>query len=433
MFDTRVVITGMGAMTPIGKSVSEFWAGLMAGRSGIRRISLFDPERFDLPCKIAGEVPDFKPEDYIERKEARRLARSSQLAVAAAREAVLDAGLPERMPDPERAGVIYGTAIGGLERITDDIEVLHSKGVGRVSPFTLPSGLPNAPAFVIAREFQCLGPNSTIATACATSTQSIGEGALLIQRGLADVVIAGGVEAVIRDFTLAGFAAMRALPTSFNDSPEKASRPFDALREGFILSEGAGALVLESEAHALARGARIYAQYRGHATSADGFHFAALDPNAAGAIRAIRWALKDAGVSPEEVDYINAHGTSTQLNDSTETKAIKGVFGDRAYEIPISSTKSMIGHTLGATGSLEAIASVLAINNDCIPPTINYEFEDPECDLDYVPNVARAHPVHCILTNSFGLGGQNACLVLQEYPEGGPQVENDSPNALSLD
>ncbi len=415
MFSTRVVITGLGAITPIGKSVPEFWDGLLSGRSGIRQISLFRMNGFDMPCKIAGEVPDFKPEDYIDRKEARRMARSSQLALAAAREAVADAGLGDKMPDPERAGVIFGTAIGGLERITDDIEVLHQKGLSRVNPFTLPSGLPNAPAFTIAREFQCLGPNATVATACATSTQSIGDGALLIQRGLADVVIVGGTEAVVRDFTLAGFTAMRALPTSFNDFPEKASRPFDSRREGFVLAEGAGALILESEAHALSRGAKVYAEYKGSASSADGFHFAALDPDAAGAIRAMNWALKDASITMDDIDYINAHGTSTPLNDVTETRAIKRVFGERAYDIPISSIKSMIGHSLGAAGSLEAIAGILTIRNNCIPPTINYEYPDPECDLDYVPNIARTYQVNTLLSNSFGLGGQNACLVLARY------------------
>lgn len=415
MQTTRIVITGMGAVTPIGKSVPEFWDGLVSGRSGVRPISLFRLNGYDFPCKIAGEVPDFVPEDFMDKKEARRVARSSQLAIAAAREAVRHAGLPDQMPEPERAGVVFGTAIGGLERITDEIEVLKEKGLSKVSPFTLPSGLPNAPAFVIAREFQCLGPNSTVATACATSTQSIGEGALLIQRGLADLVIVGGTEAVVRDFTLAGFSAMRALPTSFNDAPEKASRPFDAKREGFILSEGAGALVLESEAHALGRGAAILAEYKGSATSADGFHFAALDPGAGGAMRAMRWALRDAGVLPEEIDYINAHGTSTQQNDAAETRAIKGVFGERAVHIPISSTKSMIGHTLGASGALEAIASILTIRNGCIPPTINYEYPDPECDLDYVPNQPRRQQVTTVLSNSFGLGGQNACLVLQRF------------------
>lgn len=415
MSKNRAVITGLGAITPLGKSVGEYWDGLSAGRSGIRRVTLVDLDRVELPCQIAGEVPDFKPEDYIGRKDARRLARSSLMALAAAQEAVRDAGLPGTMPDPERAGVVFGTAIGGIDRLTDEVEVMRTRGYGRVDPFATATGLPNAPAFVIAREFQCLGVNSTISTACATSTQSIGEAAIHIERGLADVIIAGGAEAVILDFTLGGFAQMRALPTSFNDCPERASRPFDAKREGFILSEGAGVVVLESEAHALARGARIYAEVRGFASSADGFHFAALDPEASGAIRAMRWALRAAGVGTDEVDYINAHGSSTPVNDPTETKAIKAVFGERAYQIPVSSTKSMIGHPLGASGALEAIAGILAIQHKCLPPTINYENPDPECDLDYVPNVARPHNVRTFLSNSFGLGGQNACLVVSEY------------------
>jgi beta-ketoacyl-acyl-carrier-protein synthase II len=415
MSKTRAVITGLGAITPLGKSVREYWDGLTAGRSGVRRIVNIPLDHVDLPCKIAGEVPDFNPEDYIAHKEARRLTRSSQMALAAAQEAVRDAGLPGTMPDPERAGVVFGTAIGGVDRIADEIEVMRTRGYKRVDPFSTAIGLPNAPAFVIAREFQCLGVNSTISTACATSTQTIGEAAVHIERGLADVIIAGGTEAMIKDYTLAGFSQMRALPTSFNDCPEKASRPFDAKREGFIMSEGAGAVVLESEAHALARGARIYAEVKGHASSADGFHFAALDPEAAGAIRAMRWALQAANVGLDEVDYIHAHGSSTPANDSTETKAIKAVFGDLAYAIPVSSTKSMIGHPLGAAGVLEAIAGILAIRHKCLPPTINYEYPDPECDLDYVPNTARAHNVRTFLSNSFGLGGQNACLVVGEY------------------
>jgi len=418
MKKTKAVITGLGAITPLGKSVAEYWAGLMAGRSGIRRITQVDLDKYDYPCMIAGEVLEFNPEDYIVHKEARRLARSSLLALAAAQEAVGDARLPGTMPDPERAGVVFGTAIGGIDRIVDEIEVMKTRGFNRVDPFSTATGLPNAPSFVIAREFQCLGVTSTISTACATSTQTIGEAAIQIERGLADVIIAGGTEAAIRDFALAGFSQMRALPTSFNDCPEKASRPFDANREGFILSEGAGAVVLESEDHALARGARIYAEVRGYATSADGFHFAALDPEAAGATRAMRWALQAAGVGLDEVDYINAHGSSTPANDPTETKAIKAVFGEQAYNIPVSSTKSMIGHPLGAAGVLEAISGILAIRHNCLPPTINYETPDPECDLDYVPNTAREHDVRTFLSNSFGLGGQNACLVVSEYIPG---------------
>ena len=429
MRDRRIVVTGMGAVTPLGISTEKYWDGLINGCSGIRKITLFDPDQYDLPCKIAGEVPDFNPEDFIDRKEARRMSRSSQLAVAAACEAFEDAGFVEKMPNPERAGIVFGTAIGGIERITDDIQVLHSRGVGRVNPFTLPSGLPNAAAFTLAREFQCLGPNATITTACATSTQSIGEGAVVIQRGLADVMIVGGTEAVVRDFTFAGFTAMRALPTSFNENPNAASRPFDQRREGFILSEGSGALVLESLEHATARGAKIYAEFVGHASSADGFHIAALEPNASGAVRAMKWALDAAGIKPEQVDYINAHGSSTPLNDPTETKAIKMVFGEHAEKVAISSTKSMIGHPLGASGALEAIAGIFAMNNSCIPPTINYEYPDPECDLDYVPNTARSQPVNYVLSNSFGLGGQNACLVLKKWEPGSGSDNASDPGS----
>lgn len=414
MKNTRVVVTGMGVVSVLGNTLQEYWEGLVNGRSGIGRITQFDPSEF--PCQIGGEVKDFDPAQYVDRKEARRMARSSQFAVAAAMQAVADAGLPATMPNPERAGVVFGTAIGGLERITDGIEAMKAGGYTRVNPFTLPSGLPNMPSFLIAFYLHCLGPNSTIATACATSTQSIGEGAELIHRGAADVVIVGGTEAILRDFGYAGFCAMRAMPVNFNDRPEAASRPFNLDREGFVFSEGAGALVLESLEHARARRTRIYAEVLGHASSADAFHMAAVDPRGLGAIRAMRWALEDAGVRPEEVDYINTHGSSTLSNDAMETKAIKTVFGEeQAYKMAVSSTKSMIGHALGATGALEAIACIKAIETGCIPPTINYEHPDPECDLDYVPNVVRSRQVRVAMSNSFGLGGQNACVVLGRY------------------
>ena len=298
--------------------------------------------------------------------------------------------------------------------------MLKAGGYTKVNPFVLPSGLPNMSAFVIALQLQCLGPNSTIATACATSTQTIGEGAELIKRGAADIVIVGGAEGVLRDFGYAGFCAMRAMPVNYNDRPEAASRPFNIDREGFVFSEGAAALVLESVEHAKARRARIYAEVLGHASSADAFHMAAIDPSGNGAIRAMRWALQDAGVQPDMVDYVNTHGSSTPLNDVMETNAIKTVFGlEHAYKMAISSTKSMIGHALGATGALEAIACIKAIETGCIPPTINYENPDPECDLDYIPNVARQRTVKIALSNSFGLGGQNACVVLGKYRENG--------------
>jgi 3-oxoacyl-[acyl-carrier-protein] synthase II len=409
----RVVITGMGAVSALGSSLDLYWNGLLEGRSGIRRITQFDAS--DLPCQIAGEIPDFEVTDYLERKEARRLARNGQIGLAAAWQAIRDAGLPDIMPEPERTGVVFGTAIGGVDKIDEGISALRSGGYGKINPFVLPAAIPNLSAFLISLQFKCLGPNSTVTTACATGTQAVGEAAEVIRRGAADVVITGGTEALIKDFAIGGFSAMRALPINYNDRPEKASRPFDLHREGFIFSEGAAGLVLESLDHALARGARIYAEVGGHASSNDAYHVAAPDPGASGPARAMRWALKDAGLEPSAVDYINAHGTSTPLNDMTETKAIKMVFGEHAYQLAISSTKSMIGHAMGASGALEAIACAMVIHTCTIPPTINYETPDPECDLDYTPNAAARRDVKVTLSNSFGLGGQNACLVLKRY------------------
>jgi 3-oxoacyl-[acyl-carrier-protein] synthase II len=414
----RVVITGMGAVSVLGTGLEAFWQGLLAGRSGVRRITQFDASA--LPCQIAGEVPDFTPEDFMDRKEARRMPRSAQMSIAATRMAVADAGLPAPLAEPERAGISFGTAIGGLERIEEGIFTLRRHGYDRVNPFAIPTGLPNTSAFLISREFQALGPTITVATACATGTQAVGEGAEIIRRGAADLVVTGGTEALIQDFAIGGFCAMRALPLGYNDHPEAASRPFDREREGFIFSEGAGVLILEDLEHALARGARIYAEVAGQASSSDGFHMAAPDPEAAGPARAMRWALADAGLTPGQVDYINAHGTSTPLNDSTETKAIKAVFGEHAYRLAVSSIKSMIGHAMGASGALEAIACAMTLHTGRIPPTINYENPDPECDLDYVPNQPRRQAVRAVLSNSFGLGGQNACLALTRYEEPTP-------------
>lgn len=408
---SRVVITGLGAITAIGCSVKELWERAIKGQSGIRKITQFDASQ--LPCQIAGEIPDFNPYDYLERKEARRIPRSAQIALAAAYQAIQDAALPESMPEPERVGVVFGTAIGGIDKIDDGIQVLRSQGYERVSPYILPSGIPNLPAFLIANKFRCLGPNSTVTTACAAGTQAIGDAAEMIRREVAEIVICGGTEALIRDFAIAGFVAMRALPTSYNNSPQKASRPFDARREGFVFSEGAAALVLENYDHAVARVAKIYAELAGYASSADGYHLVVPDPSAMGPSRAMSWALKDAGLQPEQVDYINAHGTSTPLNDLNETKAIKNVFGEHAYHIPISSTKSMIGHAMGAAGSIEAVICAMTIKKGWIHPTINYEYPDPECDLDYVPNEPRKKEVKVALSNSFGLGGQNACIILR--------------------
>lgn len=409
----RVVITGMGVVSVLGTGLPAFWDGLVNGRSGIRRITQFDPSPY--PCQIAGEVPDFVPENFMDRKEARRVPRSAQMGFAAAKLAVEDSGLPTPLPEPERSGIVFGTAIGGMDRFDEGVRTIREQGYTRLNPFTVPTSLPNASAYLISQEFQCLGPSTTIGTACATGTQTVGEGLELIRRGSADVVIVGGTEGIIQDFAIGGFCAMRALPINYNDRPEKASRPFDKNREGFIFSEGAAALVLESLEHAQARGARIYAELIGQASSSDGFHMAAPDPEAAGPIRAMKWAIADAGLKPEDVDYINAHGTSTPLNDPTETRAIKAVFGEHAYKLAISSIKSMIGHAMGASGALETIACAKMISEGIITPTINYETPDPELDLDYVPNVARKQQVNVALSNSFGLGGQNACVVLKRF------------------
>ena len=415
MNQRRAVITGLGAVTPLGESIDDIWENLLAGNSGVRKITLFDAS--ELPCQIAGEIPDFDPSRYMEKKEARRIARSSQIALAAALNAVEDSGLPATMPEPERAAIYFGTGIGGLDVYEDSNKVYQARGYSRVNPFSLPGTIPNLPAFAIGRQFQCLGPNFTITTACATSTQALGEACELIRRDAADIVISGGTEAMIRDFAMVGFIAMRALTSNFNNNPERASRPFDLNREGFVFSEGSGVLVVEELKHALDRGAHIYAEIVGHAASSDGFHMAAPDPEGAGPARAMEWALADANLKPADIDYINAHGTSTILNDPTETRAIKKVFGDQAYNIPISSTKSMFGHAMGASGALEAIVCAQAIQNGWLPPTINYETPDPECDLDYVPNHPRQVSVNTTLSNSFGLGGQNACLILKRYSD----------------
>ena len=411
----RVVITGLGAVTCLGSSVDLLWDGLINGRSGIRRITQFDPS--ELPCQIGGEIPDFEPKKYMDRREIRRMPRSTQIALASAKQAIDDAGLPEIMPNPERAGVVFGTAMGGTDALIDGLDEFREKGYQRVKPFVLPSGIPNLPGFAIAKRFQCLGHNSTVVVACATGTQAVGEGTEVVRRGAADIVIVGGTEALMKDYSLAGFAVMRALPIHYNDDPEKASRPFDAKREGFVFSEGAAAMVIESLDHALERGATIYAEIIGQASSSDGYHIAAPHPEGLGAIRTMKWAIEDAGIPPEEIDYINPHGSSTPLNDGVETNAIKEVFGDHAYKLAISSTKSMVGHAMGASGTIEAIVCALAIQNSIVPPTINYENPDPECDLDYVPNIARKLTVNTAMSNSFGLGGQNACLVIKRYQE----------------
>jgi beta-ketoacyl-acyl-carrier-protein synthase II len=409
----RVVITGMGVMSPLGHSTDESWQSLLTGRSGIGPITQFDAS--DFPSRIAGEVKEFVAKKYMDFKEARRMSRASQLAVAAARMALADAGMSEPVPDPERTGVLVGTGMGGFEKADENVVALRTQGLHRVSPFAMTGALANMPSHHISLVARTLGPLSTVVAACATGTQAIGEAMEYIRRGTADVMIAGGVEGLIHEAAMAGFSAMRALSTHFNDTPEKASRPFDKDRDGFILSEGAGVVVLERLDYALARGARIYAEVRGHASSSDAYHVAAPDPKAAGAVRAMRWALENAGVCLDDVDYINAHGSSTPVNDAVETLAIKKLFGERAYEIAVSSSKSVLGHAMGGTGAIEAIFCACALHTGVIPPTWNYETPDPECDLDYVPNRPRSADLKVTMSNSFGLGGQNACLVLGKF------------------
>jgi len=410
----RVVITGLGAMTPLALTMKETWEGLLAGRSGIRTITHFDAS--DLPVRIAGELKDFSAREYINFKEARRMARCSQVAVATAQEALADASLELPLADEERVGVLVGSGAGGLKRMVDGMEKYHTKGMTRVSPFFLTSILVNMPSHHVSLWSGAKGPISTVVAACATGTQAVGEASEFIRRGAADVMFCGGVDTLILLPAIVGFCVMRALSTR-NDDPERASRPFDVDRDGFILSEGCAILVLESLEHAQARGARIHAEVLGHASSSDAFHVAQPDPEGRGASRAMQWALDNAGLQPSAVDYINAHGSSTPLSDPIETKAIKRTFGDCAYEIPISSTKSMIGHAMGGAGAIEAAVCALTVEQGIIHPTINLETPDPDCDLDYVPEGARKADVRVTLSNSFGLGGQNACLALGRFEE----------------
>jgi 3-oxoacyl-[acyl-carrier-protein] synthase II len=411
----RVVVTGMGAMTPLGLTMEETWEGLLAGRSGVGPITQFDAS--DLPVRIAGELKGFDPRQYIDFKEARRMSRCSQVAVATAQAALADAGLSLPLADEEeRVGVLIGSGAGGLDRAIEGVDIFRAKGLARVNPFILTSSMVNMPSHHVSHWAGAKGPISTVVAACATGTQAVGEAAEFIRRGAADVMICGGVDALIHFAAIAGFCAMRAL-SARNDEPERASRPFDADRDGFIYSEGDAVLVLEALEHAQARGARIRAEVLGQASSSDAFHVAQPDPEGMGASRAMRWALEDAGLTPADVDYINAHGSSTPISDSIETQAIKRVFGERAYDVPVNSTKSMIGHAMGGAGAIEAAVCVLTVEQGMIHPTINLETPDPECDLDYVPEGARKAGVRVALSNSFGLGGQNACLVLGRYEE----------------
>jgi 3-oxoacyl-[acyl-carrier-protein] synthase II len=409
----RVVITGLGALTPVGLSAEETWEGLLAGRSGI---DLHDiPELEDCPCQIAGELKDFEPGDYLGTKEARRMARFSQLAVIATQMALEDARLTLSDEAKEHVAVVNGTAVGGaVIEVEGGLRRLGTKSLMRISPNHLLSLPPNMAAFQIARTFGFRGYSSTTVTACAAGAQAIGDAAEVIRSGRAEVAVGGGSEATLTPVAFASFAVMRALSTR-NDDPAAASRPFDMDRDGFVMSEGSAVYILESLEHALKRGARIYAEFIGYAANSDGYHVIAPNPDPIGPTKAMSYALADAGLEPEEVDYINAHGTSTPLGDVAETQAIKAVFGDAAYDIPISASKSMLGHGLGAAGAMEMIACVLAIRDQKLSPTINLEKPDPECDLDYVPNFAREAKVDVVLKNSFGMGNQNACLVLRRY------------------
>jgi 3-oxoacyl-[acyl-carrier-protein] synthase II len=408
----RVVITGMGAVSPLGLSVAELWDGLKAGRSGIAPLTLCNTEPY--PCKIGGEVRGFDPTKYVDAKEVKRLGRFSQLAIAATAEAMTDARLNMASEDPDRVAVLLGCGSGGLPETDQQSRILSTRGGMRMSPFYIPMMLVNMAAANVSRTFGATGYTNTCVTACAAGTQAVGEAAEVIRRGAADVVITGGTEAGICELGMGGFCIIGALTTR-NSEPERASRPFDKGRDGFAPAEGAGTLILEGLDHALSRGARIHAEVAGWGVTSDAYHLVQPHVEGAGAAKCMALALKDAHITTDDVDYINAHGTSTQINDAVETMAIKRVFGERARGVPVSSTKSMIGHSLGAAGAIEAIACVRTIQDGVIHPTVNYETPDPACDLDYVPNVARKADVKVVLSNSFGFGGQNACLVLKEY------------------
>jgi len=410
----RVVITGMGIISPVGTGLEENWNALMNGKSGIDKITHFDTT--DFSCKIAGQVRGFDPHKYIDPKEAKKMDTFIQYAVAASCLAMEDSGLKVDDEIAERVGVIVGSGIGGMPLIEKNHKIYLEKGPKRISPFFIPQVIINLAPGQIAMKFNAKGPNSSVVTACATSNHSIGEAFRTIQRGEADVMIAGGTESVITPLAIGGFCSMRAL-SSQNDEPAKASRPFDLKRDGFIMGEGSGILVFEELEFAKKRGARIRGEIIGYGQSCDAYHITSPSIAGEGAVRCMKITLKDAGIEAKDIDYINAHGTSTPLNDKYESIAIKTVFGEKAKSIAISSTKSMTGHLLGAAGAIEAIYTILAIENQEIPPTINYESPDPECDLDYVPNKPRKGKIRTALSNSFGFGGTNACLALKKYEE----------------
>lgn len=409
----RVVVTGLGAVTPIGNDVAQYWEGLRSGRNGVAAITLFDASRH--ACRFAAEVKNFDPAGWLEPKEAKRWDRFCQFGVVAAKQAVLDAGLSIDDTNRNRVGVSIGSGVGGLLMMETQAQVLNDRGPDRVTPFCVPMMIPNMATGLTAIALGARGPSSAVATACAAGSNAIGDAFRQIQLGLAEVMVCGGAESAITPLGVAAFASAKAL--SFrNDDPATASRPFDLERNGFVIGEGAGMLVLESLDHALARGAKPLAEIVGYGTTCDAHHITSPSPGGVGGAEAMRLTLVDARLRPEDVDYVNAHGTSTQANDSNETAAIKSALGDRARQIPVSSTKSMTGHLLGGSGGIEAVASVLAIGHNLVPPTINYHTPDPACDLDVVPNVARDHTVNVVLSNSFGFGGHNVCLAFRRFP-----------------
>jgi len=408
----RVVVTGVGLVTPLGVGIENVWKRILNGESGIGPTTRFDVTRHD--TKFAGEVKDFMAGDFVSPKEIKRIDLFIQYALAASKIAIEDSGLDMGREEAERVGVVVGTGLGGLPTLEKYHSILLERGPGRISPFFIPMLIANEAPGHIAIQFGMKGPNLCIVTACATGAHSIGESFRIIQYGDADVMVAGGTEANLTPLTVGGFNAMKALSTR-NDAPEKASRPFEKDRDGFVVSEGCGIIIMEELEHAKKRGAKIYAEIAGYGYNGDAYHITAPCPDGDGFVRCIKVALKDANIRPEEVDYINAHGTSTELNDYIETLAIKEVFKDGAYKIPVSSTKSMTGHLLGAAGAIEAIFSVLSIRDQICPPTINYETPDPQCDLDYVPNVSRKHKIDVVLSNSFGFGGTNSTLVFRRY------------------
>ncbi len=409
----RVVVTGLGSITPLGNNLPEYWDNLLKGCSGIGKITLFDASNH--PCQIAGEVKGFDPADYMAKKEAKRMDRFSRFAVAASKQALTDANFVIDELNADRTGVLIGTGVGGIQVIETQNEVLLTKGPRKVSPFTVPTMIGNMAAGLTAIHTGAKGPNSCTVTACAAGSNAIGDAFRLIQRGYADTMICGGTEAAITPLSVAGFCSAKALSLTRNDDPDHASRPFDKERDGFVMGEGAGILILEELSHALARNARIYGEIIGYGMTCDAYHMTAPVPEGLGATRAIELALQDGQIAASAVDYINAHGTSTAANDSTETKAIKKALGEHAYKVAISSTKSMTGHLLGGSGGIEAVATMMAIANDRVPPTFNLENPDPECDLDYIANQSRELKVEVALSNSFGFGGHNVTLAFKKY------------------